>query len=97
VDGVALRWAVKQRQRQNSPVIWVSDGGVTGKRDSHNEDLVMDCIKLCKQHGIYVVPDAPTAIALLKKLKAREKVQSVIPYTLSATYKDLTGQELTLR
>ncbi len=35
VDYPALQWAVKQRQRQNSPVIWVSDGGVTGKRDAH--------------------------------------------------------------
>ena len=97
VDGEALRWAIKQRQRPNSPIVWVSDGGVTGKRDAYDEDLAMDCIKLCKQHGIYVVPDAPTAIALLKKLKAREKVTSVIPDNLAQTYKHKTGQELVLR
>lgn len=97
VDGEALRWAIKQRQRPNSPVIWVSDGGVTGKNHAHDEDLVMDCVKLCKQHGVYVVPDAPSAIALLKKLKAREKVTSIVPYSLGDTYKQLTGQELVLR
>lgn len=97
VDGEALRWAVKQRQRTNSPVIWVSDGGVTGKRDAFDGDLVMDCVKLCKQHGIYVVPDPPTAIALLKKLKAREKVSSTVPHTLSDTYKEKTGHDLYLR
>jgi hypothetical protein len=97
VDGEALRWAVKQRQRTNSPIIWVSDGGVTGKRDAFDEALVMDCIKLCKQHGIYVVPDPPTAIALLKKLKAREKVSSTIPHTLSSVYKETTGYPLVLR
>ena len=97
VDLPALKWAVKKRQRQNSPIIWVSDGGVTGKRDAHNEDLVMDCIKLLKKEGIYVVPDPQTAIELLKKLQRREKITSVIPYTLSETYKDLTGQNLVLR
>lgn len=97
VDGEALRWAVKQRQRNNSPIIWVSDGGVTGKRDAFDSDLVMDCIKVCKQHGIYVVPDPPTAIALLKKLKAREKVSSTVPSTLSDSYKEKTGHDLYLR
>jgi hypothetical protein len=97
VDGVALRWAVKQRQRSNSPIIWVSDGGVTGKRDAFDTDLVMDCIKVCKQHGIYVVPDPPTAIALLKKLKNREKVSSTIPNCLKDSYKEQTGHELVLR
>ena len=97
VDGHALRWAVKQRQRNNSPVIWVSDGGVTGKRDAFDTDLVLDCVKVCKKNGIYVVPDPPTAIALLKKLKAREKVSSTIPHTLSSVYKDATGYPLVLR
>lgn len=97
VDGEALRWAIKQRQRSNSPIIWVSDGGVTGRRDSMNNLLSMDCIKLCKQHGIYVVPDAPTAIQLLKQLKARQKITSVIPYQLKEAYEEETGQVLVLR
>lgn len=97
VDGEALRWAIKQRQRINSPIIWVSDGCVTGKRDTTNDDLVMDCVKLCKQHGIYVVPDAPTAIALLKRIKARQKITSDIPLNIADTYRELTGQVLVLR
>lgn len=97
VDGLALRWAVQQRQRNNSPVIWVSDGGVTGKRDVFDSDLVLDCVKVCKQHGIYVVPDPPSAIALLKKLKAREKVSSTIPHCLSVIYENATGYPLVLR
>ena len=59
--------------------------------------LSMDCIKLCKQHGIYVVPDAPTAIQLLKQLKARQKITSVIPYQLKEAYEEETGQVLVLR
>ena len=97
VDGEALRWAIKQRQRTNSPVIWVSDGGVTGHYQANSDDLMLDCVKLCKQHGVYVVPDAPTAIALLKKLKAREKVTSVVPEHLAEHYYTVTQTELVLR
>lgn len=97
IDGEALRWAIKQRQRTNSPIIWVSDGCVTGKHDRTNDDLVMDCIKLCKQYGIYVVPDARSAIVLLKRVKARQKITSDIPSHLADTYKELTGQVLILR
>ncbi len=97
VDFPALKWAVKKRQRHNSPVIWVSDGGVTGKRDAHNQDLVMECVKLLKKENIYVVPDPQTAIDLLKKLQRREKITSVIPYLLKETYLERTGQNLVLR
>ena len=69
----------------------------TGKRDAHNEDLVMDCVKLLKKEGVYVVPDPETAIVLLKKLQRREKITSDIPEMISATYKEMTGQTLVLR
>jgi len=97
MDYPALEWAVKQRQRPSSPVIWVSDGGVTGRHDAFHDDLVMECVRLCKKQGVYVVPDPDTAIDLLKRLQRREKVTSIIPETLSQTYKEVTGQELVLR
>lgn len=97
VDFPALEWAIKQRQRPNSPVIWVSDGGVTGRGDNFHDDLTMACIRLCKKAGVYVVPDPDKAIELLKGLQRREKVTSVIPDTLKTTYKEATGQELVLR
>jgi hypothetical protein len=97
VDFPALEWAIKQRQRPNSPVIWVSDGGVTGRGDNCHDDLTMACIRLCKKEGVYVVPDPDTAIVLLKRLQRGEKVTSVVPDTLKETYKEATGQELVLR
>lgn len=97
MDLPALEWAVKQRQNKNAPVIWVSDGQVTGKGDCWSYDLAMECIKLCKKEGVFVVPDADDAIALLKQLQRREKVTSIIPHALKEAYKQMTGHSLVLR
>jgi hypothetical protein len=92
-----LEWAIKQRQNKNAPVIWVSDGQVTGKGDSWSYELAMECIKLLKKEKVYVVPTPDDAIELLKKIQRREKVASIIPYALSSAYMELTGHELVLR
>lgn len=97
VDLPALRWAVKNKQRPTSPVIWVSDGGVTGKRDTWHSDLVMEVIKFCQKENVFVVPTPTDAIELLKKIQRREKVTSVVPELLSNTYKEVTGRTLVLR
>lgn len=97
VDLPALRWAVKNKQRPTSPVIWVSDGVVTGKGDNTHTDLAMEVIKFCQQHGVYVVPTPAQAIEVLKKLQRREKITSVVPEYLASEYKDVTGRTLVLR
>ena len=97
MDLPALKWAVAQRQTRNAPVIWVSDGGVTGVRDGWYNNLTMDCIDLCRKEGVYVVPTPDDAIALLRKLSRREKVTSIVPEMLANAYREVTGHELTLR
>ena len=97
VDGPALEWAVKQRKNSKEPIIWVSDGGVTGKSDMFFDELVMQCIAICKKHGIYVVPTAEHAVAMLKAMSRGEKVTSNIPYQLGSTYRNRTGMELVLK
>lgn len=97
VDGPALEWAVKQRKNSKEPIIWVSDGGVTGKSDCFFDELVMQCISICKKHGIYVVPTAEHAVAMLKAMSRGEKVTSNIPYQLGSTYRNRTGMELVLK
>ena len=97
VDGPALEWAVKQRKNLKDPVIWVSDGGVTGRHDWFDERLSMECIRICQRNGIYVVPTADDAISMLKALKRGEKITSIVPYELGRAYEHQTGLPLSLR
>lgn len=97
VDGPALEWAIKQRKSLKEPVIWVSDGGVTGKRDNWDERLTMECIRICQRNGIYVVPRASDAISMLNALKRGEKVTSIVPYELGRVYNSMTGLPLSLK
>ena len=97
VDAPALRWAVSKRQSASAPVIWVSDGGVTGKGDSWGEDLVMECISIVKRNGIYTAETPEQAIAMLKAMARGEKVRSIVPEHLANVYRQQTGHTLTFR
>jgi hypothetical protein len=97
MDGPALEWAISQRKNLKEPIIWVSDGSVTGKRDEHNEALTMSCISICKKNGIFVVPDVDTAIEMLRDLQKGKKVTSTVPYQLQETYWNRTGHDLYLK
>ena len=97
VDGPALLWAVSQRKNLKEPIIWVSDGGVTGKNDCQGTGLEMECINICKKNGIYVVPTADDAIEMLKALQRREKVTSIVPYHLGYVYHSRTSKVLYLK
>ena len=96
-DAPAIRWAVSKRQRSNSPLIWITDGGVTGKGDAWYEDLVMECIALIKQYGIYTAETPEQAIAMLKAMSKGEKVRSTVPRHLASVYEEQTGHTLTYR
>lgn len=97
IDAPAIRWAISKRQRSTSPVIWVTDGGVTGKGDAWCEDLVMECIALIKQYGIYTAETPEQAIAMLKGMAKGEKVRSTVPRHLANVYEAQTGHALTYR
>ena len=97
MDAPALRWAIGKRQRMTSPVIWVTDGGVTGKGDSWQEDLVMECVNLVKRHGIYTCETPEQAVAMLKAMAKGEKVSSIVPSHLAQVYEAQTGHKLTFR
>lgn len=97
MDAPALRWAIGKRQRNTSPVIWVTDGGVTGKGDSWQEDLVMECIALVKRHGIYTCETPEQAVAMLKAMAKGEKVKSIVPSHFQGVYENITGHTLTFR
>ena len=97
VDFPALEWAVKNRQRSNSPIIWVTDGGVCGTNSGFHNSLAMQCINFCKKHNIVVVPFVDEAIAELRKMKNGGKPESRYPEMLRMAWKESIGTELPIR
>jgi len=74
VDYPALKWATKQRQRSASPVVWVSDGGVTGENDCSHESLYRQVGRYVAHERVLVVRDVAQAKVLLGKLRNNVKV-----------------------
>jgi hypothetical protein len=70
VDGPALVYAAKYlRTRRSLPIIWVSDGAVTGKGDSSSYDLRKEIAQLCRTYNIVRVEHYQEAVAMLKRLQ----------------------------
>ena len=69
LDGVALRWAVRQRKTPKDFVLWVSDFGVTGVSDAWGWDYEIDCANLCRRHNIVQVNNCDEAISALANMK----------------------------
>lgn len=94
VDFPALEWAVKNRQRSSSPIIWVTDGGVCGPNQGFSEVLALQCVEYCRKHRIIVLPTVDYAIAELKKMQRGVKGSTQWPWALRRAYKSQTGQVL---
>lgn len=74
VDLPALKWAYNNlRLNSKSPVIWVSDGQVTGKGDHQTRTLVDMTNKFIKSKRIIQVHNPDEAVALLARLQRGRK------------------------
>lgn len=62
VDGPALHWLAFH----DSPRIWISDGMVTGERDTACFDLAVEAQAICTAHQIKRVEKADAVVDLLK-------------------------------
>ena len=70
VDGPALLYASQYlRTRRSLPIIWVSDGGVTGRGDVSSSQLHREVERICKRHNIVRVETVHSAVAMLKRLQ----------------------------
>ena len=94
VDFPAIEWGVKNRQYKNTPLVWVTDGGVCGAHDGFSELLSMQCITYARQHNFIVVPHIEGAIEQLRNLKVHGKAHSVYPYMFHRTYQNYMGVPL---
>ena len=94
VDFPAIVWGVENRQYKNTPLVWVTDGGVCGANDGFSELLAMQCITYARQHKYIVVPHIEEAIEQLRNLRTNGSAQSVYPYTFRHTYYQHMGVPL---
>ena len=94
VDFPALEWAVENRQRSSSPVIWVTDGGVCPPSAGFMNTYAVQCINFCKKHNIIVLPYVDEAVRELAKMKHGQKGKSQWPYMLRNAYRDMMGMQL---
>lgn len=83
VDLPALKWAVSKRQRSSAPVVWVSDGQVTGVGDNAHDALNRAVGRFVRQNRITVVPDVKVAKDVLGKLRTGATVTTKLPYVLN--------------
>lgn len=75
VDLPVMRWAVENRKRRE-PIVWVTDGAVSGWYDNFHSSLNIECLEFVKRHGIIVASDTRSAIAKLTKLRTGERPTS---------------------
>ena len=94
VDFPAIEWGYKQKQRPNTPMIWVTDGGVCGPNQNFSNILAMQCLTYCRQKNIVIVPHAEEAIKQLNNIKRGEKPQNVYPQQFKHVYEKVTGTDL---
>jgi hypothetical protein len=94
VDLPAIEWGVKHKQRPNSPVIWVSDGGVCGPHQGFSSALALQCIRYCIKNNIVVVPHLDDALKQLKRMRGRQKGRTTWPRQLCYVYHDAMGSKI---
>lgn len=94
VDFPAIVWGVQNRQSKNTPLVWVTDGGVCGFRDGFSDLLAMQCIEYARKNNYIVVPHIEEAIAQLSKLRTGGQARSVFPRMFHEVYKRHMGVNL---
>lgn len=94
VDYPAIEWGVRHRQSRNTPIVWVTDGGVCGARDGFSDLLAMQCINYARQNGYIVVPDVDEAIEQLRMLRIGGNAKSIYPAMFQNVWRKHMGTHL---
>lgn len=94
VDFPAIEWGVRNRQFRNTPLVWVTDGGVCGANDGFSELLSMQCMTYARQHNYIVVPHIEEAIEQLRRLRTGGNAKSVWPSMFETVWRKHMGSSL---
>jgi len=94
VDGEALRWAIKQKQHRNAPVLFITDGLVHGINHGYNDLLAMDCIKQVRKERVIVRMNVADGVKALEQLKSGKKPAMWYPNCWKQTWRKVQGENL---
>ena len=94
VDGEALRWAIKQKQNRNAPVVFITDGLVHGVNQGYNDLLAMDCIKQVRKERVIVRKNVKEGIKALEEIKKGRKPSMWYPSAWHQTWRNVQGGQL---
>lgn len=95
VDLPALKWAIAKRTSNKIPVMWVTDGEVTGVDGNVYASLGMQCIEFCKRERVIVAETIHEAVRVMGDLKSGRKPRWVWPDALQRMHREMTGRSLT--
>lgn len=93
-DGPALDWAIRERQRSSSPIVWVCDGIVTGERDDCFDNLTLECIDKVIRNRVIMVRDVAEAVRVLETLANGGKPARWVPPRFATVWTRITGKNL---
>ena len=98
-DREAIRWAIKQRKRSSTPIVWITDGqvhglGTGGQYGGYHDILAQDCIKEVLKHKVFMAHDVKQGLAVLKQLSVGKKPTRWYPRCWQETYLKLNGKRL---
>ena len=91
VDLPALEWAVSNRPRSSTPIVWVCDGQVTGMGDNGHDSLTLQVVNFCSRHNIVVVPDTATACKYLTALGQGRRMSVREPWAFAEVRRQYLG------
>lgn len=94
VDLPALQWAVAQRRSIATPVIWVTDGGVTASNGFSYDQLAVQCVNFCKKHNVIIVENQEALRTLITKMGKGIRPKTGWPHELARAYTRATGRKL---
>jgi hypothetical protein len=92
VDLPALEWAVKKRTSNKTPVIWVTDGGVTAINGEYYDSLAVQCFNFCRKERVMIAHDVDIANKMLNEMKSGRKPKWSWPSCFIQSIKTTTGK-----
>jgi len=95
VDAPAIRWAIKQRKKKSTPVVWITDGKVHGTGGGgYKDSLAMDCIREVVKHGVHMALNVESGVKLLNQLNQKKRPKKWFPRCWNETNIKLNGRQL---